>query len=113
MLCSPHTVVVVVCSLTNITLLIWSIVETSSHSRLRRGGRRHQRSLTALACRRACGLARRQFQLTGVLEHIPIHRVLFGTPWKVFFMSAIAEEEAPAILHQAAMEVAQRLCGAF
>ena len=76
-----------------------------------RGRRRHRRSQQVTAQRRQRGRERLRRALRGLLARRPVRRVLLGTAANFFFRSDVPEALAPRVLHDAALDIAQRLHG--
>ena len=76
-----------------------------------RGRHRHRRSQEATARRRLQGGERLRRALRGLLARRPVRRVLLGTATKIFFRVDVPEALAPAVLRDAALDIARRLHG--
>ena len=79
--------------------------------RRNRGRRRHRRSQEATDRRRLQGGERLRRALRGLLARRPVHRVLLATAAKIFFRVDVPEALAPAVLRDAALDIARRLHG--
>ena len=72
-----------------------------------RGRRRHRRSQEANARRRLQG-GERLRRARGLLARRPVRWVLLGTAAKIFFNTDVPEALAPAVLRDAALDIARR-----
>ena len=74
------------------------------------GRRRHRPSQEATARRQLQGGERLRRALRGLARR-PVRRVLLGTAAKIFFRTDVPKALAPAVLRDAALDIARRLPG--
>ena len=93
-------------------LLLLPVMTKRKGKRCDWGRRTHRRSPAAVARRHIRGGERLRMALRGLLARHPVPRVLLASTVKVFFQVDIPGHLAPAVLRDAACDIARRLHGA-